>query len=802
MSDTPVGVPIAMEKNPSPNDHQGRSEDPTPRGNPTGIRTHRIEGSAPTPLAHYLKALGVLRVIAEQRDPNVRGWWHDDRFHLSTQLERDQIDEFFLRHYAPTPLLAPWNGGSGFYPKDNQVAIKAITESQAERFRGYRDAIVTSRRLIATLKEKPSKGAEKNGVINACRKAWRGPALQWLDAALALDFQGEPAFPAMLGTGGNDGRLDFTINFMNHVVALFDCEAADGAARADAAESLVAALWEPLSDQLEHSSIGQFFPSAAGGPNGGSGWEGGIGINSWDFLLMLEGAVLFTAGLSRRCRSQSLPQASAPFAVRSSGCGHSSSETSETGPRGEQWVPLWSQPASYHELRYLLREGKCEINGRHPARGIEMARAVARMGVARGISAFERYGYIERNGLSNLAVPLGRFAVTPRGHQRLLDEVAPWIDRLRQLATNKLAPNALALAYRGCEQAVFNCARRGQGGDFLRLLVAMGRAEDQLLTSPKFSAEQSATPIPPMSAAWLPVVAQDTSEFRLALAIAAQHGPLTSKTDGGGAPWVPIRFHWLPYQPRTNRFLSGEGGIQAGPEQAARGLTLENALIAVMQRRLLSFNRGGFIRPRIANRPDDHKLLPLRPVSSRLACVWPDVSAFLAGAIDDAETLAIARGLMAIDWRSAGEFDPPRSSLTIHGVGSAIFAGLRLALPVFPARRTSLDGRSRHEVPVRCDTTLLERLVAGDVTAAYQTAMRRLTVAGLRPRMTVATGSPALARRLAAAMAIPLRPTTLDRLVASVIDPDDDSPDDHRGADDHSDSAPETDVTAPSSARR
>lgn len=804
MSNTRVRVPIAMQNDPVSTDDQGGSGSQPRTTHPQRVRTHRIEGSAPTPLAHYLKALGVLRVIAEQLDPNVRGWWHDDRFHLSTHLDRDQIDEFFLNRYAPTPLLAPWNGASGFYSKDRKVkvAVEAIAESTADRFRAYREVIEVTRDLVANLKERPSKGAEKNRVINACRNAWRGPALQWLDAALALDVECEPAFASMLGSGGNDGHLEYSANFMRHLTKLFFFESPDGAARADATESLAAALWEPLSDQLEHSSIGQFFPSAAGGPNGGSGWEGGIGINSWDFVLMLEGAVLFTAGLSRRCRSQSLPQASAPFAVRSSGCGHSSSETTETGPRGEQWVPLWSQPASYHELRCLLREGKCEINGRHPARGIEMARAVARMGVARGIAAFERYGYLERNGKNHLAVPLGRFAVTPRGHQRLLDEAAPWIDRLRQLATNKVAPSSLGLAYRGCEQAVFNCARRGHGGDFLRLLIAMGRAEDQLLTSPKFSAEQSASPIPPMSAAWLPVVARDTPEFRIALAIAAQHGPFASKTNDARAPWVPIRFHWLPYEPRTNRFLSEEGGIQAGPDQAARGLPLENALIAVMQRRMLAFNRGVFIRPQNANRPDDHKLLPLRPVSPRVASDWSDVSSFLAHVTDDAEILAIARGLMAIDWRSTGEFSPPRSAQTVHGVGTAMFAGLRLALPLYPARRLGLDGRSHHEFPVRCDTTVFERLVTGDVTTAYQTAVRRLTVAGLRPRMTLATASPALARRLAAAMAISLRPITLDRLVAVAIDPDGDQPDDDTGADDSANATPETDFSAPSSARR
>ncbi len=32
------------------------------------------------PLAHYLKALGVLRIISEQADSTVKGWWKNDSF--------------------------------------------------------------------------------------------------------------------------------------------------------------------------------------------------------------------------------------------------------------------------------------------------------------------------------------------------------------------------------------------------------------------------------------------------------------------------------------------------------------------------------------------------------------------------------------------------------------------------------------------------------------------------------------------------------------------------------------------------
>lgn len=36
------------------------------------IHIHKLDGCAPTPLAHYLKALGILRLVAEQADPNAR----------------------------------------------------------------------------------------------------------------------------------------------------------------------------------------------------------------------------------------------------------------------------------------------------------------------------------------------------------------------------------------------------------------------------------------------------------------------------------------------------------------------------------------------------------------------------------------------------------------------------------------------------------------------------------------------------------------------------------------------------------
>lgn len=86
----------------------------------------RLSGCAPIPLAHYLKALGVLRLVSEQVDHQAQGWWEGDTFRLRSTLDREGLLQFFLERYAPTPLVAPWNGGSGFFSSDNQEALLAI----------------------------------------------------------------------------------------------------------------------------------------------------------------------------------------------------------------------------------------------------------------------------------------------------------------------------------------------------------------------------------------------------------------------------------------------------------------------------------------------------------------------------------------------------------------------------------------------------------------------------------------------------------------------------------------------------
>ncbi len=102
-----------------------------------------LTGCTPAPLASYLKGLAILRLVAEQRDSGARGWWTDDVFHLESGLDRTPLLDFFLMDYRPSPIVAPWNGGSGFAEGDRTIALDTIRESQEPRFEDYRRTIKT-----------------------------------------------------------------------------------------------------------------------------------------------------------------------------------------------------------------------------------------------------------------------------------------------------------------------------------------------------------------------------------------------------------------------------------------------------------------------------------------------------------------------------------------------------------------------------------------------------------------------------------------------------------------------------------
>lgn len=706
----------------------------------TATHTIALPGCKPSPLAHYLKALAVLRLVAEQVDANARGYWKDDQFYLVSRLTQDELTSFLLNDYRPSPVVAPWNGGSGFNPKDNVAAIDAIAQGESPRHSLYRETISSAKQVLDALgiTEKVSK-EQKPELLQACRSELPDGALDWFDAAVVLLEDG-PAYPPILGTGGNDGRLDFTNNYMqrlNDVVS-----PGDGTPSPSSQVWLRSALFEAAVDSLgRKQSIGQFLPGSAGGANATQGYDGDSLINPWDFVLMIEGALLFASASSRRLESVSSGALSAPFTVRASGVGYGSASESDPGDsRGEIWLPLWSEPASCRELRTLFSEGRATVNRRAAKNGVDFARAVASLGVDRGIEAFERTAFHVRNGLSYFAIPLGRVPVVRNARVDLINAIDPWLDSFFRQARANTAPGRVASAARRLEEAIFALTQGGgaQGGAPLYgLLLALGNAESALAGSFAWTKKSGLQPLSLADPQWALDAYDNSAEFRLAAALVSLRRK-SAKGPKSGHVGLRMRQHIEPVTATKNAWRWADNPSRDVVWNEARPL---ESMHAVLKRRLIAASQSGSSHwPDIGDR------------SARLQ----DVAAFIEGRIDERKFSTVVSALSLLDTI------PPLPVPEHDAWGpDAVYGLLKLCFAGWAVREK--------EVPL--NSAIIHRAIAGSPNA-LTTASRRLRASGLAPSVAVAHASPEQLRRACAALLFPLSSHDIHTLARAVLRPE------------------------------
>src|SRR5680860_509024 len=415
-----------------------------------------LAGCSPTPLASYLKALGVLRLVAEQVDSDARGHWAQNRFVLVTSLSVRELIEFFQRDYEPTPLVAPWGARSGFFSgpseKTARDALKAIEESPSRRLQSFRDGIVLTRSLLKefgfSAKAKDEEG--KLRLLRVCRAYYPEHMLAWLDTCYVLT-EDTRRFPPLLGTGGNEGSGSYVSGFAQQVVACLIDRTQD--------HGLSPALFgTPGVKVMSGQTPGQFAPDAAGGYNAGTGFQRRVLMNPWDYLLCLEGTLLFASAATRRLESLERGELSYPFTVHvtASGTGGVTlADEAKARERAELWAPLWERSIGYEELKSLLAEGRATLGRRKPKDGLDFVRAVSSLGVDRGISEFQRYGFFQRYGDNVFAVPMGRIPVVRNPATELIDQLErnQFLDRFRQFARS--ASHHAQSMTRRLEDAIF-----------------------------------------------------------------------------------------------------------------------------------------------------------------------------------------------------------------------------------------------------------------------------------------------------------------------------------------------------------
>lgn len=796
---------------------------------------HHLRGCAPAPLANYLKALGILRLVSEQTDATARGWWQDEHFCLLTKLSKEALEAFFLERYEPTPMLSPWNKGCGFF-KAGDPGLAPLETSKADRFARFRLGVAAGRKLLdevsnadaviraikartktnksfqteaqrtqlaesatfkafvdqlktsldkdnipateavelnAELREalslvsdagKPPTKSEadqikasgaykrllavadrrfkslKATLIPDCRRAWRGPQSEWLSAAVVLDENDVAKWPSLFGTGGTDGNLDFTNNFMQRLGEVFDLCSSTGVASSTAASLLANALTLDSSRNLNVTAIGQFQPGSAGGANSTTGPAGDSLVNAWDFLLMMEGSIVFSAQSTRRLDPNAISRASAPFAVRAHAAGHAS-PGNEKAQRGEQWMPLWSQPSTMREIATLLGEARLQLGRQTANRPIDVVRSISRLGVARGIESFTRYGYLERNGQSTLAVPLGRISVRQHPQSFLIDDLAPWLDRLQRSARDKNATARLIQAERRLTDAVLAALTHDpQPARWQAILLAAVAIESLQATGTAIEAG----PMPSLRPEWIAAIHDHSSECRLALALGSAAAGFSKE----GRPFDAVRVHCLPLDPKNDRrFRMSEKRLVRDPRVVVTGRDALADCAAIVERRLIEAGANGQRR---------------LPVVAAFGCAarMGDLAAFTAGALDVDRIVNLARALMAVRWSQWSRSHLPASPAPKDQPPEAWMA-LRLCCLSSPLE----DGRK-----IPSESAIVRRLRSGDVAGATDIALHRLHAAGLRVPLQAATADPQTAQLWAAALVFPIDRSLAQR-AATILDP-------------------------------
>jgi CRISPR-associated protein Csx17 len=479
-------------------------------------------------------------------------------------------------------------------------------------------------------------------------------------------------------------------------------------------------------------------------------------VNRWDFVLAFEGALLFASGAARRMGSSSAPQAAMPYMVLRSTSG-SRAAAEDENDKGELWAPIWTRAASAAEVSRLIGEGRADWRGRVAVDGLDMARAVASLGVDRGVDSFERYSFVERYGQAMLAVPQGRVTVAGRARPEVtvLGQLDNWLGSVRRRTS---APQGVRSLVRRVEAAQFVVTEHGGPAQVIDVLASAAELDAAVARSGGLRADVGPSPL--LDAAdWLPHLDDGSVEFRFALAVASQADP-----SGSSLPAAPLEY-LRPVQRKGWRLEWSEAPALV---PGLGSMPLVGVLSQMIERRAIDVGRSS-----LDGQQSEVGQMGVQP-GWRWGIGAPTsvMHAMAAGELDDRQVERALRGLLLLRF-TGSTFSPT----TLREDRFTLVPALRLLVPfVSPLKsQESVGGRAP---ALRPGAGWWRQLGAGQVREVLTDAVRRLQIAGHTPRvnnvaaMAAGVDGPRLAASLAARSDSVARVQSLSAVVLTADEPE------------------------------
>lgn len=829
----------------------------------TPVNGIRLPGCRHDVLGHALKAVGVLRALAEcadrdARDSSAEGWWDPDTATFRIRSDRypdaDSLTKFFAEKYRPTPIIAAWNTGGGV--TDNLEVTIGGERKLIDRFRTANEAQLNDCGLKET--KKVSKKVELKFSTDAANRATVETLIASFNSAIDAESGrtegrgGLSVFIVSKITGKKDGTLPSVTKTIPDDEAFSRClelarqfvdrfQGGEGGAEENAAmflryrdllpdivaESLDAlctlhltrdndnplfgrrgrpgdkvntdiflSFWEYFvafrknpkiltgvslfSDSVTARGVAKkgkgtpFFPDAIKSYNQGADWvTEDFPFCPLDYLLAVEGGLAMRGATSKTLNARSRSRAAFPFVFEGT-----EAMTDEKGNAlklaSSFWFPIWTRPTGYHELQSFILDAQARLPSKDCRFSSDFGRAVRSHGVDAGFFAFQEFRF-KLKGANVPWVVTGQF-VPCGGHAvaGVLNELLAPVDEsgfLDQFEFDRESKRDLHPLRAPVLEAIEAAVAEPSGRKILDVLSRLADLNTQLGKSKSLRKKVGAGAVifvPPLRCGdWSATLVEleTDREFEIARAIASIRGR-ERQPEGTYSQAEPFLGSLVPLRRGQRTWFLPDS---SSPQAVWSGIDLARDLSAVLARRVIDSEPD--VRPALVG-----------ACYARVASIL----AFLRGELDDPRIARLVEALSLIDWQTPSVSQriesPQDAKEELPEAVPVAYAAVRALVEIACDARPSTVKDAAAPTPrasVYRTVSLVSCQEPGRVAAGVVEALRRLAIVGvpntygedmrhqkptLAGRDVVAFGQspsqpscdPVLARRLAAAVLIPL----------------------------------------------